>query len=121
MLKLNVKSFGLALGIVWGGIIFLFGVMDMFYFWGNAWGKVMHLVYMPTLLGSLAGAILGFVYASLIGFAVAWLYNRFVEEEHYETNRRIKELARKIWEKKGRPSGTANEDWKEAERIIHGK
>ncbi len=124
MLKLDVKSFGFALGIVWGALMFLLGLMDMLYFWGNTWGRIMAMVYLgyrPTILGSIAGAVWGFVYASVAGFVFAWFYNRLMEENIIETEKKIKDLARKIWEKKGKPSGTAAQDWKEAERIIRGK
>jgi hypothetical protein len=124
MAKLDIKAFGLALGIVWGGITFLLGVIDTLYFWGNQWGKVMSMVYLgysPTILGSFIGAIWGFVYAGLLGFCIAWVYNRLVEDNVIETQEKIRLLARKIWEKKGKPSNSAIEDWREAENLIRGK
>lgn len=104
--------------------MFLLGIFDMLYFWGNSWGRVMAMVYIgyrPTVFGSIVGGVWGFVYASLLGFAVAWSYNRLVEENIAETEKKIKELAQKIWEKKGRPEGSAQDDWKEAKRIVLGK
>lgn len=124
MAKLDVKAFGFALGIVWGGLMFLLGLADMLYFWGNTWGRMMSMVYVgyrPTVLGSVVGAIWGFVYAGLLGSAVAWMYNRFAEENRAETERKIKELAKSIWEKKGKPSGSAQDDWRQAEKIIRGE
>lgn len=124
MSKLDVKAFGFALGIVWGGLSFLLGMVDMLYFWGNTWGRMMTMVYMgysSTVLGSIIGAIWGFVYASLFGFAIAWMYNRFVEENRIETEAKIRGLAKKIWEKKGKPAGSAQNDWREAEKAIRGK
>ena len=88
MVKLDIKAFGFALGLVWGILSFLLGVVDTLYFWGNTWGKMMALVYLgynPTILGSIIGAIWGFVYASILGFAIAWMYNRLVEENRLET------------------------------------
>ena len=123
MAKIDVKAFGLALGVVWGGLMFFIGLTDMFYFWGNGWGRMMNMVYAgysPTVFGIIVGAIWGFLYADLLGLAVAWMYNRFVEEHRIETEKRIKELAKKIWEKKGRPSGSSSDDWREAEKIIRG-
>ena len=123
MTKLDVKAFGLALGLVWGGITFLLGLLDMLYFWGNSWGKMMTMVYIgytPTLIGSVIGAIWGFIYAGILGFAVAWMYNRLVEENRVETQERIKALAKKIWEKKGKPGNSSADDWREAEKIIKG-
>jgi vacuolar-type H+-ATPase subunit I/STV1 len=124
MSKLDVKAFGFALGVVWGGLMFLLGVADMLYFWGNAWGRMMNMIYVgysPTVFGIISGAICGFVYASLLGFIMAWIYNRFVEENRVEREKKIRELAKKIWEKKGRPSGSSNDDWREAERQIRGE
>ena len=77
--------------------------------------------YRPTVFGSIVGGMWGFIYASLLGFAIAWAYNRLVEENILETEKRVKELAQKIWEKKGKPHGSSFDDWKEAERIIRGK
>jgi len=123
MLKLDVKAFGFALGVVWGGLMFLLGIADMLYFWGNSWGRmltVLYVGYRPTVLGSIVGGIWGFVYASVLGFAAAWMYNCLVEENRIETDKKIRELAKKIWEKKGKPSGTSQDDWREAERQIRG-
>jgi len=124
MVKLDVKAFGFALGVVWGGLMFILGMTDMLYFWGNTWGRMMSMIYVgykPTVIGVIVGGLWGFAYASLLGFTVALVYNRFVEENRVETEKRIKELAKKIWEKKGRPSGSSNDDWREAEKAIRGE
>ncbi|MBM3243966.1 MAG: DUF2934 domain-containing protein, partial [Candidatus Omnitrophica bacterium] len=71
--------------------------------------------------GSILAGLWGFIYASIIGFTIAWVYNRLVEESSSETQERIKELAQEIWEKKGKPSGSAKDDWDEAEKIVYGK
>ena len=123
MLKLDVKAFGFALGVVWGGLMFLLGIADMLYFWGNTWGRMMTVIYVgysPTVFGSIVGAVWGFIYADLLGLALASMYNRFVEENRIEAEKKIKELAKKIWEKKGKPAGSANDDWQEAEKAIRG-
>jgi hypothetical protein len=123
MARLDVKAFGFALGVVWGGLMFILGIADMLYFWGNTWGRMMTIIYVgysPTVFGSIVGAAWGFVYSSLLGFAIALMYNRFVEENRIESERKIKELAKKIWEKKGKPSGSAKDDWREAEKAIRG-
>ena len=123
MAKLDVKAFGWALGLVWGGVTFLLGLLDTLYFWGSSWGKMMTMVYIgyrPTIIGSIIGALWGFVYASLLGLSVAWMYNRLVEENRVETQEKIKALAKKIWEKKGKPQNSSADDWREAERIIKG-
>ena len=110
MAKLDVKAFGWALGLVWGGVTLLRGLLDMY----------THIIYTPTLIGSMIEAIWGFVYAALLGFSVAWVYNRLVEENRTQMQEKIKALAKKIWEKKGKPSNSSCEDWREAEKIIKG-
>ncbi|MDD5505896.1 MAG: bacteriophage holin [Candidatus Omnitrophica bacterium] len=121
MAKLDVKAFSLALGFVWGGLTFLLGLLDTLYFWGNSWGKMMTMVYIgyrPTILGSIIAAVWGFVYAGVLGYLIARMYNRLVEENKAETEKKIAALAKKIWEKKGKPANTSADDWREAERII---
>ena len=39
----------------------------------------LYLGYQSTFLGSLFGAIWGFVDALILGVAAAWIYNRFIE------------------------------------------
>jgi hypothetical protein len=123
MAKLDIKAFGWALGLVWGGVTFLLGLLDTLYFWGSSWGKMMTMVYIgyrPTIIGSIIGAIWGFIYAALLGLSVAWMYNRLVEERRVEMQEKIRALAKKIWEKKGRPQNSSADDWREAEKIIKG-
>jgi hypothetical protein len=123
MLKLDVKAFGLALGFVWGGLTFLLGLLDTMYFWGNSWGKMMTMVYIgyrPTIIGSIIAALWGFIYAGVLGYLIARMYNRLAEENKLATDKRIAALAKKIWEKKGKPANTSAEDWREAEKIVKG-
>jgi len=79
MAKINVKAFGLALGLTWGFAMFLLGVADIFTSWGDGWGALMSTIYIgysPTLIGSLIGGIWGFCDAGIGGVVVAWLYNK---------------------------------------------
>lgn len=124
MEKINVKAFGLALGITWGGLIFILGICNMLFFWGNLLLRLMSIVYVgyrPTVLGNIFSAIWAFIYASIFGFVLAWIYNRIVDEARMERLEKIKGLAQKIWEDKGRPSGTEKDDWDQAERMVDGK
>ena len=59
--------------------------------------------------------------ATVVGLAIAWMYNRFVDENKACTEEKIKQLAKKIWEKKGKPFGSAADDWREAEKIVKGR
>ena len=81
-MKLNVKAFALAAGLLWG--IGLFALTWWFILFDGATGE-------PTLIGRLyrgytispVGSVIGLVYGffdALIGGAVlAWLYNRLSE------------------------------------------
>jgi len=44
MAKLNVKAFGFACGITWGGAMFVLGIADIFTTWGDAWGALMSTI-----------------------------------------------------------------------------
>jgi hypothetical protein len=82
MVKLNVKAFGLALGIVWAVVVFLLGVLAMLFSWGAAWVELLSSIYIGykmTLLGSVIGAIWGFIDAFIGGIIVAWLYNKLAK------------------------------------------
>ncbi|MFH1691185.1 MAG: bacteriophage holin [Candidatus Omnitrophota bacterium] len=81
-MKLNVKAFALACGVVWGLGMFLLGLMDTFLQWGTGFRYVMstlYLGYTPTVLGSIIGAAWGLVDGGCGGLVVAWLYNKFVK------------------------------------------
>lgn len=82
MAKLDVKAFGLSIGITWGSAMFLLGVLDIFTVWGDGIGAVMatlYLGYSPTLLGSIIGGVWGFFDAGVGGMVVAWLYNKLAK------------------------------------------
>ena len=77
-MKLNIKSFALACGILWGGAVFLLT------WWIIAFDGVTHE---PTLIGlvyrgfniSPAGSFIGLMWAFvdglIIGGVFAWIYN----------------------------------------------
>lgn len=78
--QLHVLSFGLALGVTWGLGMFVFGIINYFFAWGvDVMGTLssLYIGYEPTVLGSLLGAIWGFVDAFIGGVVIAWLYNKF--------------------------------------------
>lgn len=79
MAKLDVKAFGLACGIVWAAGIFILGLINMFSDWGVGWMMIMstaYIGYKSTFLGSIIGALWGFVDAGIGGVVLAWLYNK---------------------------------------------
>lgn len=83
MAKLDVKAFGLAVGIVWGMAMFLLGIMSMALNWGTKLVEVfssMYIGYKANISGSVIGGAWGFVDAGIAGVIVAWLYNKFARK-----------------------------------------
>ncbi len=82
-MKLNVKAFALAFGIIWGVGLFLM-TWWIIYFGGGATGEPtligrLYLGYRISPLGSVIGFVWGF-FDGLIGGAVfAWLYNKLAK------------------------------------------
>ena len=79
MNKLNPRAFGLAFGILWGGGVLLMGLLALVCSWAQPFVdvvSVMYLGYEATIIGTLIGALWGFVDAFLGGLVFAWLYNK---------------------------------------------
>jgi len=76
-MKLNVKAFALASGLIWGfGVFFLTWWLIMRE--GNPEPCLINRMYpgcTMTPLGSLIGAVWGFIDAGIGGAIFAWLYN----------------------------------------------
>lgn len=77
-MKLNVKAFALAAGIIWGAAVFIFGLWAMMY--GPAASVVafmgdFYIGYSASLSGSAIGLVWGFVDMGIGGLIFAWLYN----------------------------------------------
>ncbi len=82
MKKLDVRAFGFAFGIVWGGAMLILGLINTFCVWGSGLESLMatlYIGYKPTILGSIIGGIWGFVDAGIGGLITAWLYNKFAK------------------------------------------
>lgn len=82
MAKLDIKAFGLACGILWAAAMFILGMMNLLLDWGSALTELMGSVYIgyrPTFLGSLVGAVWGFVDGGVAGLLLAWLYNKIAK------------------------------------------
>jgi len=82
MAKLDLKAFGLSLGIVWSFAMLSLGLINLGYHWGSSIVEVMSTLYIgykPTILGSIIGGIWGFLDAGIGGFVVAWLYNKLAK------------------------------------------
>ncbi len=83
MKKLNVWSFGLAIGIVCGAAAILTGWFAALG-WGDLYVRVMSSVYVgfePGFWGGIVGGIWSFFWGGLWGLLVAYLYNVMSEEK----------------------------------------
>lgn len=77
-MRLCIVSFGLALGITWALGMFALGLSAWLFGWGtNMVGVIgeMYIGFAPTFLGSLIGAVWGFVDLFITGVITAWIYN----------------------------------------------
>jgi len=121
MAKLDIRAFGLALGITAAAFILILGALNIFLYWETGLDKVMAVMgCSPTLFGLILNAFWGFAYAFILGVVISWLYNRILDESREDIEKRIKEIATSIWENKGKPEGNSAENWKEAERRVRG-
>lgn len=123
MAKLYVKAFGFAFGIVGAAVSFAVGALNIIFYLEGGFNRTLSMVYLgyrPTLFGVVFNAGLCFAFAFCLGASIALLYNRIIDESQPEIDAKIKDLARTIWESKGKPEGTSAQDWKEAERRIKG-
>lgn len=121
MAKLDIRAFGYAWGIAVAGFILLLGALSIFFYWETGLDKVMAVMgCRPTAFGLILNTVWGFAYAFIFGCLIAWLYNRIVEENREDIQKRIKEVAISIWESKGRPENSSADDWREAEKRVRG-
>lgn len=77
-MKLNVKAFALACGILWAVCAFILGLLAM-----NGYAEAFvtligsgYLGYEASMPGALIGAAWGFFDAFIGGWVFAWLYNK---------------------------------------------
>lgn len=79
--RLSPMSLGLSMGIIWGGMVFLMGLLAHFFEYGTAFVTsmgIMYIGYEPSIIGSAIGGAMGFIDAFIIGIMIAWLYNVFL-------------------------------------------
>jgi len=81
-MKLNIRAFALAFGVWWGGAVFL--LTWWLILLGADAGTMSFLEtaypgYVMSPLGSLVGAVWGFIDGGICGAILAWLYNLFTE------------------------------------------
>ncbi len=82
-MKLNVKAFAIALGLVWGGAVFVFGLWATFFTPAaelvGFFGKV-YIGYTADFAGAIIGFVWGFADAAIGGLILAWLYNLLADK-----------------------------------------
>ena len=78
MVKLNVKGFALAGGIVLGLAVLLATLVSLWHV-GPHPGILSHVYigYRVSYLGSILGLVYGFIDGLIAGAVFAWLYNHF--------------------------------------------
>ena len=81
MVKIDMGAFCIALGCLWGVCVFVLGLLSMKSHnrlkTVKLFAKV-YIGYQATLLGSLIGALWGFIDGAISGLLIAWIYNIFV-------------------------------------------
>ncbi len=80
-MRIEPVKFGIAFGIVYAAVFFLFGVLAALFGWGAAMTELMGSFYPgfgPTAGGALIGAVWGFVVGFVFFALGAWIYNRLL-------------------------------------------
>jgi hypothetical protein len=80
-MKLYPIKFGLAFGIVYAVVFFLYGALAALFGWGGAMAELVGSFYLgfgPTLSGALIGAVWGFAVGFVFFALAAWIYNKLV-------------------------------------------
>jgi len=81
-MRLDVKAFALACGILWGAAIFLATLWLMaFGFEGQLMSQLDHFYFGFSLsfLGAVIGGVWGFLDGAIGGALLAWLYNKLAK------------------------------------------
>jgi hypothetical protein len=78
-MTIDAVKFGLAFGIVYAVVFFLYGALAALFGWGAEMTELIGSFYAgfgPTLGGALIGAVWGFVVGFVFFALGAWIYNR---------------------------------------------
>lgn len=76
--KLSICNLGMALGIVWGLIMFLAAILSFFFGIGMPIVEIFGTIYWgfdASLIGAVLGLLWGFIAGFIIGALVAFFYN----------------------------------------------
>ena len=80
-MKLDAGKFGIAFGMVYAVVFFLWGLLAALFGWGGAMAEMIGSFYLgfgPTLGGALIGALWGFAVGFGFFALAASIYNRLV-------------------------------------------
>jgi hypothetical protein len=80
-MKLHTAKFGLAFGIVYAVVFFLYGALAALFGWGGPMAEMIGSFYVgfgPTLGGALVGALWGFAVGFVFFALAAWIYNKLI-------------------------------------------
>lgn len=80
-MHIQAAKFGIAFGILYAVVFFLYGVLAALFGWGGAMAEMIGSFYIgfgPTLGGALIGALWGFAVGFVFFGLAAWIYNRLV-------------------------------------------
>ncbi len=79
-MKLKPLALGVAIGILWGGCIFLTTLLSVYAGYGTAFLEALPLSIYPgykiTLVGSFVGLVYGFFDGFVCGVIFGWIYNK---------------------------------------------
>lgn len=79
-LRLDILSFGLALGTLTAIVLFSFGLVALISGLGRPYVDLVSSIllgYSSTIFGSIMGAVWGFILGFVEGLLLAWFYNVF--------------------------------------------
>jgi hypothetical protein len=80
-MKLNPVKFGIAFGIVYAAIFFLYAILAAQFGWG---GEIIELTgslyfgFGPSFVGALVGVVWGLALGFIFFGGAAWIYNRLL-------------------------------------------
>jgi hypothetical protein len=80
-MRIHAAKFGLAFGVVYAIVFFLYGIVAAVFDWGGALAEIIGSIYVgfgPSLVGALIGAVWGFAVGFVFFALGAWLYNRLI-------------------------------------------
>jgi hypothetical protein len=80
-MRLEVTPFGIAFGIVYAAVFFLYGLVAALFGWGMEFAAMIGSFYVgfgPTFAGALIGAVWGFAVGFVFFAVAAWLYNLLI-------------------------------------------